>query len=126
MIPSLVHLTILVNGTLIGCFLLTTTERQKLLYALCALELLLILFVITRRRRRRQFASQRPSSKSRVHRLASLTYSKMEVYYKKTLNNAMCASCKLQFFVLSCLCSSSSSVVVRSFTACCSSAKILS
>lgn len=86
MILILVHLAILVNGTLIG-FLLTT-ERPVLLYALCAVELLLILFVIAR------LTATEKRARKHVQRLASRTYSKMEVYYKKTLNNAMCASCK--------------------------------
>ena len=117
MLHTVARLTILLNGILI-CYLLTT-DQQTLLYAFCLLELSLILFVIIRPASQKNSRSPKTSStkktsssqkysssqkntssqkysttRTHVQRLASLTYSKMEVYYKKTLNNAMCASCK--------------------------------
>ena len=91
MLLVLGHLAILVNGTLIGFLLTAATDQATLLCALCSLEVILFCFVIIRHTTQKRSAAAR----KHVHRLASLTYHKMEVYYKKTLNNAMCASCKL-------------------------------
>lgn len=77
MIFNLICCSLILNG-----FLIYLTTGQ-LFYVLCVLQSICILFV-----------TYRLSTKKKVKRLASLSYNKMEIYYKKHLNNAMCASCK--------------------------------
>lgn len=81
MISNLIYLVIFLNGILIYF-----AADLILFVALCVLESVLIVFVLIRLVNKKKFI-----------RLTSLTYNKMDVYYKKHLNNAMCASCKLLF-----------------------------
>ena len=86
MILKLICLAICLNG-----FLIYFTS-DLLFYTLCILESILIALLAYR--------LIRLSSRKQVKRLASLTYCKMEIYYKKHLNSAMAASSKFEFCLI--------------------------
>lgn len=80
---------------ILNAFLIYFIDHHSTIYLLSVIEFLLIVYLAYRLTKRpiNRF-SKRSISRPNLTRLASLTYTKMEVYYKKHLNNAIGASSK--------------------------------